>query len=468
MLAAVVFGTTVVGATRVRFNATTRTRPAEKELEKILEQRREFSDMGRPWAFEQAIVTSCAGSKAWLKAHPTRQFRRPLVPMDGVMAMAASARRLGARTPIVLVTFDEEREAFEECQNSVVLTSLNVTCFLTDPVIAEDEGYGYAKISAILAAPARHVLWIDEDAVFASNPDSIFDDTGYLATGALFWPDLFDFFETRDDDLWQVVGCSDGRLYDCEVCARRSSECGGAPQDDEASCPCPGDERRDYASRRGAATFSSSQWAARQGFDTGLMVVDKARTRRELALTDALAKAEPDSPLAKWRAYSLGDKDLWHVSWMLVGSLFAFSPFAAMVGERANDDNSFLLVSQAKCDSNRRVLALHQNWRPLYDHRRADTALSIFDLRRFDSPPLSSAQAANLAFSPVDFADFGGPTGNYEADPPKLTGQRPAPNHLVDILIDQRRLWDRGIDAPRASARRAFFPTDLDRDDRDS
>lgn len=29
----------------------------------LLQQRRQWRDMGRPWAFEKSIVTTCAGSK---------------------------------------------------------------------------------------------------------------------------------------------------------------------------------------------------------------------------------------------------------------------------------------------------------------------------------------------------------------------------------------------------------------------
>lgn len=370
--------------------------------------------------------------------------------MNGVVAMAASARRAGSALPIMFVSFVEEREAHEECVQNAELSRLNVTCFLADPEIDEDHGYGYAKISALLAAPAREVLWIDDDAIFVDNPDLLFDDTGYTATGALFWGDLFDFFEKRDDELWGTVACGiDYRLYDCAVCDRMGTPCIEARDFGEpASCACKSTHfahRLDFASKTGATIFRSTDWAARQGFDSGLFLIDKSRTMRELALTHRLASSGETTQLQKWAGYSMGDKDLWHLSWMLTGTLYAMSPFVGMVGQAADpsepDALNYQLVSQAKLDAKRRVVVLHQNWRRIYDELRANTALSVFDLREFsEKPPFSASDASNLAWGVIDFSPFGSVTGAGRST--HLFGEKPSPDDLLDAIERERGEWE--------------------------
>lgn len=370
--------------------------------------------------------------------------------MNGVVAMAASARRVGSVLPIMFVSFVEEREAHEECVHNAELSRLNVTCFLADPEIDEDHGYGYAKISALLAAPAREVLWIDDDAIFVDNPDLLFDDTGYTATGALFWGDLFDFFEKRDDELWGTVGCGiDSRLYDCAVCDRMGTPCSEAQYfGGHRSCACKAAhfaQRLDFTTKSGGTNFISTDWAARQGFDSGLFLIDKSRTMRELALTHRLASSGEMPHLQKWASYSMGDKDLWHLSWMLTGTLYAISPFVGMVGQAADplepNGPNYQLVSQAKLDAKRQVVVLHQNWRRIYDGIHADTALSVFDLRQFpENPPFSSSDASNLAWGVIDFSPFGSATGDGRST--HLFGEKPTPDYLLDAIERERGEWE--------------------------
>mmetsp|Transcript_27048 Transcript_27048/g.83044 ORF Transcript_27048/g.83044 Transcript_27048/m.83044 type:complete len:820 (+) Transcript_27048:33-2492(+) len=521
-------------------------------------------------------------------------FRKPKRAVDGVITFARSVRMTGSKLPILFASFASETDAHEACLESERLAALNVTCFLA--ALEPPLGYGYPKIAAVAAVPAREVLWVDQDAWFVKNPDSLFDDTGYVTAGALFWPDLFDFFH-NDDLVWETVGCGpDGRLFDCDLCRRlvqassSSSSSGGgggggggsgssarwgpleeekfnnaeeedSPADsvdwwskrrqkrvawkstcpaaqlqsaeelddddddfayrgtrpsvdddsnyypwwdrlqkmgkrrltveqpptnrrlkqqrrrrrstlssEESSgwCECPrsvSDERWNLTSRSAEwSTFSKKDWAARQGFDTGILLVDKSRVGFQIELTDHLAR-RGDPANEKWAKFSLGDKDLWHLAWMLSGAKYALSPYAGMVGSRVDDDLRFLLVSQAKLDARRAVVLLHQNWRSIPDWR--DAALAVADLRRLDGPPFEGS-GKDLLHVPVNFAkltvgargahDASRPRGKYDdeywseswsrdGEPPHVFVTRPAPYDLAQSLADVRRVWEFGAAA---------------------
>eukprot|EP00633_Aureoumbra_lagunensis_P009753 CAMPEP_0197324452 /NCGR_PEP_ID=MMETSP0891-20130614/71109_1 /TAXON_ID=44058 ORGANISM="Aureoumbra lagunensis, Strain CCMP1510" /NCGR_SAMPLE_ID=MMETSP0891 /ASSEMBLY_ACC=CAM_ASM_000534 /LENGTH=167 /DNA_ID=CAMNT_0042817261 /DNA_START=1642 /DNA_END=2142 /DNA_ORIENTATION=+ len=126
-------------------------------------------NMGAPWKHHAAIVTTCGGGSA---SHNAGHWK-PRRLMDGVAAMAKTARMVGSKLPILVLSFTSEPDAHTTCLNSNTLRRAGATCHELDDSIIEANGYGYAKITAILAAPSRIILWIDADAWFVSNPDSL-------------------------------------------------------------------------------------------------------------------------------------------------------------------------------------------------------------------------------------------------------------------------------------------------------
>ena len=50
------------------------------------------------------------------------------------------------------------------------------------------------------------------------------------------------------------------------------------------------------------------------GFDSGLLLLDKTKAASALSRLYVMA-----SEFGRWKQYTSGDKDLWHVAWMLEG-----------------------------------------------------------------------------------------------------------------------------------------------------
>lgn len=329
---------------------------------------RHWLTLGEPWTYEHAVVTSCGEAGA---SH-NNGWWKPKRLMDGVVTMAESLRATGSTLPALFVSFASEHGAHAACRASERLARARVVCFELDDTVRSSRGYGYAKIAAIIAAPVRVVLWIDADAYFASDPSSLFADGA-----ALFWPDFYGHFDPGSY-FWDT-----------------------------------GLERPDL----------KTDWASRQGFDSGLLVVDKRRFWKELHRVEVLSRQGTDEH-DKWARHSQGDKDLWHLAWMLNGAPYSLSPYAAVVAWRPfNTTGNYMLVAQAKCE-NRRVVVLHQNW---HDVRRDDeTALFVVDLRHQSELPWGPDINVGLP---------------YAHDPPRISRIEPAPPRLLDAIAVVRRQW---------------------------
>ena len=162
------------------------------------------------------------------------------------------------------------------------------------------KGYGYAKVTAVLHAPARHVLWVDADAWFVGDPLMIFRSAGYRKTGTAFFPDFYRFFST-DAKFWAKV---------------RTEQ--HSPEGLSAAAEAPLRE-----------TYPGGLWYAEAGFDSGLFAVDKVAAKLPLLRLQDLVATPQD---AYWRDRSMGDKDLWKLAFVLSSHNVSLSPMAGIIG----------------------------------------------------------------------------------------------------------------------------------------
>ena len=216
-------------------------------------------------------------------------------------------------------------------------------------------GYGYAKIAAVLHAPARHILWVDADAWFVGDPMSIFRSAGYKHTGeaqrqmgklfrkngtiasndilvgSTFFPNFYRFFLT-DETFWAKIR-AEQRM----------------PQGVHVAVTAPS---RDM--------YPRGLWYSEAGFDSGLFAIDKIAAKAPLARLKDLAAAPQD---AYWRDRSMGDKDLWKLAFMLSSHNVSLSPTPGIIGywdPKALPYPRLSLVSLALVLKGE-VVALHQN-----------------------------------------------------------------------------------------------------------
>lgn len=332
------------------------------------EEVRQWLSLGKPWIYELAVVTTCGEGKA---SHMAGRWK-PERLMVGVETMAASLRAAGSEVPLVVVTFASEPKAAEQCEESVILRETNAICFGLDETVTIPKGYGYSKIAAVIAAPARIVMWIDADAYFSSKPEHLFE-----RGKAVFWPDFYGHFDPNAE-FWDRVGQEKKKNYS-------------------------------YA----------------QGFDSGLFVVDKYAYSTELNRLDQLARSFSED-YWRWGRQSHGDKDLWHIVWALQGSQFELSPYAGVVVS-SSANRTYKLVAQAKCDSHRRVIALHQNWKPIKRHD--PSVLFLVDLRMLDNESM-------LPWQPDISLGL-----NVTHDPPRFYATSPVPRHIRSLLSRVREAW---------------------------
>ena len=125
---------------------------------------------------------------------------------------ARSARRF-TNIPVLFLAFDDEA-SHDVCVASDALATANVTCVRLDATVKRLRGYGFAKIRAVLAAPAREVLFIDADAWFVGDPYELFKEPTYRTAGAAFWPDFYDHF-ALDAARWrEIEGGAEGYAAD--------------------------------------------------------------------------------------------------------------------------------------------------------------------------------------------------------------------------------------------------------------
>lgn len=121
------------------------------------------------------------------------------------------------------------------------------------------------------------------------------------------------------------------------------------------------------------ATFPRGAWWVRTGFDSGLVLLNKKKASASLERLYTMA-----SSFQSWSQYTSGDKDLWHLAWMLEGTNFTMIPYIGSVGHFAQE--KWYMASQAKYDGQGEIVALHQLWRSIGRYNSPSTTMKI-DLR---------------------------------------------------------------------------------------
>ena len=107
-------------------------------------------------------------------------------------------------------------------------------------------------------------------------------------------------------------------------------------------------------------TFPEGEWHSEAGFDSGLFAVDKLAVKSPLARLRELTFGPAD---AYWRNRSMGDKDLWKLSFILTSHNYSLSPTPGIVGyfdPKAVPYPRLSLVSLALGHQGQ-TIALHQN-----------------------------------------------------------------------------------------------------------
>lgn len=132
------------------------------------------------------------------------------------------------------------------------------------------------KPYSVLHAPFDEVMLLDADVVMTRNPDELFNDPGYLATGALFWPDYHEVPST--DPIWSACGI----------------------------LPVPG-----------------------VNFNGGQLIIDKRRCSFPLKVA-----VDMNFDSAYWyrgngRGFTFGEQDLYRMAWLMVGYEYSLIPVPA-------------------------------------------------------------------------------------------------------------------------------------------
>ncbi len=250
-----------------------------------------------PDAARQYIGPPAKRDKIWQHAPLTQQAMRVLIdeaaakdyppqPMDGrgivisgggkYFAMAyvviRTLRRLGCKLPIELWHLgaeemnDAQRTAAESlggvtiCDARLIGPGARILC-----------GWE-SKPYSVLYSRFAEVLYLDADNVPARDPEYLFDAAEYLATGAIFWPDLPNGKDWIPADTWDVTGV-------------------------------PPDNR------------------GKPAFETGQFIIDKRKCWRELNLTMHINEYSDC-----WYEYVYGDKDTFKLAWHKLGTDYAMPP----------------------------------------------------------------------------------------------------------------------------------------------
>ncbi|KAK3678643.1 hypothetical protein LTR37_021481 [Vermiconidia calcicola] len=123
-----------------------------------------------------------------------------------ILTSIPSFRGLGCTLPIEILYLGDE-DLSEEWRIELEALSGVVTRDLSQMV--DDQGWklaGWAaKPFAILMSSFREVLFLDADALFFVNPETLFEDDQYLDTGALFFKDRLIMPEMKKNWLQKVL-----------------------------------------------------------------------------------------------------------------------------------------------------------------------------------------------------------------------------------------------------------------------
>ena len=171
------------------------------------------------------------------------------------------------------------------------------------------------KPFAIAHSRFAEVIWIDADNTPVIDPATLFNDPDYQATGALFWPDI----QTVNpyNPIWRI--------------------CGMHPP-------------------------TGWEW------ESGLLVIDKARHWRPLMLTFFL-----NTQSHFYYQYVLGDKETFHLAWKLLKQPHRLAPVPARATGGAYDDGepaSQQVVAIWQHDRHGNRVALHRTGSKWVAHGR--------------------------------------------------------------------------------------------------
>jgi len=123
-----------------------------------------------------------------------------------LMTSAKTIRKLGCRLPIEVMYLGDE-DLGDDARSELEALPGVITRDMKQMV--QDEGWGIkgwaGKPFAILFSSFREVVFIDADAQFFVSPEVLFDDPGYVETGALFFRDRLMFPESKRKWLQQIL-----------------------------------------------------------------------------------------------------------------------------------------------------------------------------------------------------------------------------------------------------------------------
>ncbi|BGP21339.1 alpha-mannosyltransferase, glycosyltransferase family 71 protein [Rhodotorula toruloides] len=135
----------------------------------------------------------------------------------------------------------EKRAALRSISPNI--DTVDILNYFDEEVVGIHGGGWAIKVFAILASPFQEVIIADADAVFVQNPEVMFDDPGYNATGTLFF---------RDREIFP----GDGQVHEWFHGVMKG--------------------------REPSAQLASSRWwtdmASREEMESGVVVFDKRRT----------------------------------------------------------------------------------------------------------------------------------------------------------------------------------------------
>eukprot|EP00040_Diaphanoeca_grandis_P037439 m.243765 g.243765 ORF g.243765 m.243765 type:complete len:460 (-) comp33819_c2_seq1:163-1542(-) len=271
----------------------------------------------------KGIVMSCPTGAA---SHNPGDWK-PWNLFDGITAVAGQLVHFKSSLKLVVALFDGEDGAIQACDNlQRKHAQLEIICHKMNMPIPK--GYGVSKIFAMQSSPLDHAIWLDCDTFPVRDPATLFLDRGYQDTGAMFWPDIEDHFDS--DLMWETD------LF-----------------------------------KINETLFPRDSWRTTQGFDSGVIVIDKSKTQSVLKRVLDMGKN-----YELWSNYSHGDKDLWHLAWMIAGQNFSYCQYVGAVGyfgrkhEHESVHDKWFMASQAKFDEFGATVILHQLWRsgPQYNN----------------------------------------------------------------------------------------------------
>eukprot|EP00747_Dinoflagellata_sp_TGD_P182429 gnl/TRDRNA2_/TRDRNA2_36676_c0_seq1.p1 gnl/TRDRNA2_/TRDRNA2_36676_c0~~gnl/TRDRNA2_/TRDRNA2_36676_c0_seq1.p1 ORF type:complete len:479 (+),score=53.89 gnl/TRDRNA2_/TRDRNA2_36676_c0_seq1:134-1570(+) len=219
----------------------------------------------------------------------TRDRDRPYYFLDALLAVAA-LRKAGCKLPVEL-WLDHASQLFSQKgetakQLSEALSSIGGEVTLHDLWSVEHGASrtGWQlKTLAVMSSRFQEVLLVDADNYALQDPTTLFSIPEYTEHGAVFWPGRAHEKHLTTNPMWHVIGRT----------------------------PAPA-----------------------QPIDSGLLLVDKGRHWKPLALADFFNSRGPEF----YYSFLYGDKDLWLFAWLALGSNFTLAPTPDIAGYLLDSD----------------------------------------------------------------------------------------------------------------------------------